>query len=75
MTRTRNEIEALVVRMQDDFLETPGLAVRLPQAPQRFGVDLLTCAAVLELLREAGVLTTAPDGAYTRRLAHIARAA
>ncbi len=75
MTRTREEIAALVTRMQDDFLEIPGLAVRLPQAPRRFGVDLLTCAAVLELLRDAGVLTTAPDGAYIRRFTHVAQAA
>ena len=55
-THVRCGIEDLVVRIQADFLATPCLALRLPDAEERFGVDRITCEAVLDTLAEAHVL-------------------
>ena len=66
----------LVMRMQSDFLDLPELTLTLPPAQQRFGVDEVTCEAVLGALVEAGVLANV-DGVYARlfpRLVPTARA-
>ena len=65
MTATRERIENLVMRIQADFLENPRLAVTLPHAQKRFGLDRVTCSAVLGTLVDAGVLTQR-EGAYLR---------
>ena len=65
MTATRGRIENLVMRIQADFLENPRLALTLPHAQKRFGIDEVTCAAVLGTLLEARVLTQR-QGAYLR---------
>ena len=62
MTWNSNSIEAPVLRMQNDFLETPALHLTLPQAVRRFGVDKTTCEAVLDALVDAKVLTKGPGG-------------
>ena len=66
MTWNSNSIEAPVLRMQNDFLETPALHLTLPQAVRRFGVDKTTYEAVLDALVDAKVLTKGPGGVYTR---------
>ena len=66
MTWNAARIQTLVMRMQNDYLETPALALTLPQAQRRFGVDATACEAVLGALVDAGVLTCTPDGAYRR---------
>ena len=69
-------IGALVMRMQSDFLDIPELTLTLPQTQQRFGVDEVTCKAVLGTLVDAGVLANV-DGVYARlfpRLVPSARA-
>jgi hypothetical protein len=63
MTATRDRIEHLVVRIQADFLDDPTLALTLPVARQRFGIDEATCAGVLGALVDARVLTQR-EGAY-----------
>ena len=60
------DIQDLVVRMQGAFLDRPRLALRLDDASRRFGVDTITCEAVLTALVEANVLTTDRRGAYIR---------
>jgi hypothetical protein len=67
MTANCGRIGALVVRMQGDFLETPGLTLTRRGAQHRFGVDETTCEALLGALVDAGVLVRRPDGAYARR--------
>lgn len=66
MTIDCGQIDKLVVRMQGEFLETPGLALRLDDATRRFGVDRIACEAVLTALVDANVLTTDRRGAYVR---------
>ena len=65
MTLTRGEIESLVVRIQNAFLEFPTLSLTLPTAERWFGADGVTCAAVLDALVEAQVLTRRARG-YVR---------
>jgi hypothetical protein len=65
MTPTRRRIESLLVRIQADFLGNPTLALALPAAQKRFGVDEVTCAAILGALADAGVLIER-DGVYRR---------
>ena len=65
MTATRDRIENLVVRIQSDFLDNPTLALTLPAAEKRFGIDEVACAAVLDVLVDARVLSER-EGAYRR---------
>jgi hypothetical protein len=41
MTATRARIQQLVVRIQSDVLDNPTLALTLPAAGERFGLDEL----------------------------------
>ena len=66
MTSSANPVEALVMRMQGEFLDTPHLRLTMPQAERRFGVDRVTCEAVLGVLVEAKVLARSVDGSYHR---------
>lgn len=65
MTSIRNRIEGLVMQIQSAFLENPMLSLTLPAAQRRFGVDEITCAAVLRVLVDAHVLARRRD-AYRR---------
>jgi Fe2+ or Zn2+ uptake regulation protein len=66
MTPTRRQIENLVMRIQNAFLDAPALALTLPAAEERFSVAPATLAGVLDALVDAGVLTTR-EGTYRRR--------
>lgn len=66
----RRPLEALVVQMQDDFLDTPTLDLTLAEAAQRFKTDGVTCEAVLGTLVDAGVLARTPRGTYVRFFPH-----
>jgi hypothetical protein len=66
MTVSCGQLGDLVMRMQGDFLEIPGLTLTLQDGVRRFGVDTVTCDAVLATLAEANVLTRNCDGAYRR---------
>jgi hypothetical protein len=72
MSPTSGRIEDLVMRVQDDFLETPRMALTLPAAQQLFCVDEVTCEAVLAALVEANVLTKTREGVYIRHFRHAA---
>lgn len=63
-------IQNLVVRMQSEFLETPGLALRVDDATRRFGADKIACQAVLTALADANVLAKDRRGAYVRLVPH-----
>ena len=71
MTATRDRIENLVTRIQTDYLKHPTLALTLPAAQARFGLDEVTCAGVLGALVDARVLTQS-DGAYSRYFPRLA---
>lgn len=72
MTASCDSIGSLVLRMQGDFLETPGLTLTLCGAQQRFGVDEITGEALLTALVDAGVLTKTREGAYARLFPQLA---
>jgi hypothetical protein len=71
MTVNRRQIASLVTMMQNEFLDTPGLALTLATARQRFGIGMQVCRAVLALLVDARVLTKTRDGAYVRRFPYL----
>ena len=71
MTGTCDRIEDLVMDIQSDYLEHPTLALTLPAAQTRFGVDEVTCAGVLGALVDARVLTQR-DGVYSRYFPRLA---
>ena len=66
MTSNSRWLEALVMRVQADFLDCPTLSLTLTEAQQRFGVDGITCDAIFGALVDAQVLTRTRHGAYTR---------
>jgi hypothetical protein len=66
MAVSYGHIAALVVKIQNDFLDTPRLTLTLSQAQKRFGADEITCEAVLGALVDGKVLAKTPDGAYVR---------
>ena len=68
MTLNQYSLEALVVRIQNEFLERPTLRLTLPDAVQRFDIDKTTGLAVLNALVDAGVLAKTRGGAYCRFL-------
>lgn len=59
-------IAALVMNIQNDFLNTAELTLTLSQAQHRFGIDDITCEAILSALVDANVLMKAPDRSYRR---------
>ena len=62
----RRRIEDLVLRIEGEFLETPELKLTVPEAQRRFGVDEITCEAVLDALVDAAVLFKTGDRVYGR---------
>ncbi len=62
MTASCTDIGSLVLRIENRFLDTPGLALTLPTAQRRFGIDKTTCQAVLDTLVDARVLTLTRGG-------------
>ena len=67
MIQTPGRIADLVMRVQAAFLDNPTLSLTLAAARLRFAVDYATCAASLDALVVACVLT-ARKGAYRRRI-------
>lgn len=55
-THTAHGIGELVTRIQDEFLDTPGLTLTPVEAQDRFALDPTTSGALLEFLADAGVL-------------------
>jgi len=62
----RRRIQDLVVRIQQAFLDAPALRLTLPQVCRQFSTSGAMCAAVLNVLVEAGVLSRTPQGQYVR---------
>jgi hypothetical protein len=70
----RRWIEDLVVRIESEFLATPGLRLSVSEAERRFGADRITCEAVLEALVDAAVLFKTADRVYGRLFPHVVAA-
>ena len=59
-------IAALVTKIQNDFLDIPGLTLTLSQVRTRVGTDESTCEAILNTLVDANVLARTPGNSYVR---------
>jgi predicted transcriptional regulator of viral defense system len=56
----------LVNRIQNEFLEMPGLRLTIEQAARLWALDRDTSRAILDRLTEAGFLSRSREGAYVR---------
>ena len=59
-------IDRDALRLRNEFLELPGLAVSVPQAARLFGVRLERAERMLAQLEEEGFLRRDESGAYRR---------
>jgi hypothetical protein len=57
----------LVLLIEAEYEEMPGLVLTCPQLCRMFGLDPPMCDAVVRELVEAGVLVRVPNGSYARR--------
>ena len=56
----------LLERIRAEYLEMPGLRLKLEQAQRLCGVERAPCQQVLDMLVEIKFLCLKPDGAYAR---------
>ena len=58
--------EEMLRRVQGEFLEMPGLRLTEPQARRLWGLDAVSCEALLGALVDAKFLYRTRDGAFVR---------
>jgi hypothetical protein len=71
---TKRQIEDLVMRIEGEFLDTPVLMLTVAEAQRRFGMDEITCEAVLDALVDSAVLFKTRDRVYGRLFPHFVAA-
>jgi hypothetical protein len=59
-------IDEILRRVQGEFLEMPGLRLTEPQARRLWGLDSISCQALLHALVDAKFLIRTRDGAFMR---------
>lgn len=59
--------DRLLLRVQSEFLEMPGLRLTPAQAARLWAIDRATTEALLDGLTSSGFLARNGDGAYLRR--------
>jgi hypothetical protein len=59
-------IDALIQRVRAEFEEGPGLELTIDQGARFLGLDLDTCARVLEALHRGGFLVLTRERRYRR---------
>ena len=59
-------IDELLLRINGEYREMPGLSLTASQAERLWGLDRITCSFVLATLIERGVLRQTPTGTYLR---------
>ena len=57
---------ALLKRIRAEYLEMPGLRLKVEQAQRLCGVERSACQHVLDMLVEMKFLCVKPDGTYAR---------
>ena len=65
-TRLKTAIAELIVRVQGEYREMPGLKLTEVQAQRLWGLDDRTCALVLTTLVEQQFLRRTAAGTYVR---------
>lgn len=73
MAPTRSEIETLVVRIQQEFLQASAVRLTLNEIARRLNASLSLCKAVVRVLVDARVLAETPGGVYERFFPHSPR--
>jgi len=71
MTPRDFSLSALILLVQSEYLETPGLRLTPRQAARYFGLEEDVCNAVLTALADSGVIGRAADGTYVRWLPRV----
>ena len=66
LERQAIEFQRLVERVRCEFLEMPGLRLTMPQAARLWGLDLLSCEAVVDALVRREFLQRTASGAVAR---------
>jgi hypothetical protein len=66
MTPGNFSLAALVLLVQTEYLDRPGLRLTPTQAARYFGLEEDICRAILGALAAAGVLGRTADGAFVR---------
>jgi hypothetical protein len=61
-----HSIDEILRRVQDEFREMPGLRLTEPQARRLWGLDAVSCSALLDALIDAEFLFRTRDGAFMR---------
>ena len=61
-----SSLEGLLERVRAEYLEMPGLRLKLEQVHRLFGVERLLCQRVLDALVDAKFLHANADGTYSR---------
>jgi hypothetical protein len=64
-------VPALILLVQSEYLDSPGLRLTVSEASRYFGLEPDVCASILTTLAEAGVIGRAGDGAYVRWLPRV----
>jgi hypothetical protein len=65
--RTMPPLREVILRVEGEYREMPGLSLTLPQAARLWGLDQSTCDRVLATLIERRVLKRALNGRYVGR--------
>jgi len=64
--RSARTVATLLMRVQSEYHEMPGLRLTEAQARRLWNVDENTCGVVLSTLATRGFLKRTPDGTYIR---------
>ena len=70
MTSGHFSAAALVLLVQSEYLDRPGLRLTVPEAARYFGLEQDICGVILATLADAGVIGRGTDGAYVRWFPH-----
>jgi hypothetical protein len=60
------EVQAVANRIRNEFLETPGLRLTMPQASRLWGLEPSACEEVIDVLVQSAFLRRTPAGMVTR---------
>jgi Fic family protein len=63
---TKNTLHDLLVRIEGEYHEMPGMCVTPPQAQRLWGLDAATCEVVLATLLDRGIVKRTPRGTYVK---------
>jgi len=58
--------QRVLERLRAEYLEMPGLKLRIEQVQRLCGIDETTCKLVLDALVKASILCLKSDGTYAR---------